>query len=90
MTGGPNARLPGEARWLGVGPVTWKDQVGAMVTRILRLTAAPKPGEKPAVQYAVSGFAGGALGTSTSLNGVPVALTLSADTHDQRLVVRVQ
>lgn len=44
----------------------------------------PSPGSKSPARYAVSGLAGGALGTSTSLNGVPVALMLSADQQDQR------
>lgn len=35
-------------------------------------------------RYALSGFTGGALATTTSLNGVPVALTLAADEADQR------
>ncbi|MCT2582018.1 sulfite exporter TauE/SafE family protein [Actinophytocola gossypii] len=44
----------------------------------------PKPGDKSPARYAMAGFAGGALGTTTSLNGVPVALTLAADARDQR------
>ncbi|MBB3664209.1 hypothetical protein FB384_003113 [Prauserella sediminis] len=44
----------------------------------------PSPGERSRSRYALAGFAGGALGTTTSLNGVPVALTLAADTDGQR------
>lgn len=44
----------------------------------------PREGSKPPSRYAVAGLAGGALGTSTSLNGVPVALLLSADHEDRR------
>lgn len=44
----------------------------------------PAPGERSRSRYALAGLAGGALGTTTSLNGVPVALTLAADTDGQR------
>lgn len=62
-----------------------------IVTGVLVLVVAPimifrrpEPGDRPVATYALAGFAGGALGTTTSLNGVPVALALSSDASGQR------
>lgn len=55
-----------------------------LVVAPLMVLRRPTPGTRPAMQYAVAGCAGGALGTTTSLNGVPVALTLAADADEQR------
>lgn len=43
----------------------------------------PRVANKSSARYGVTGLLGGVLGTSTSLNGVPVALTLSTDQQDQ-------
>lgn len=55
-----------------------------LVVAPLLMVRRPKPGDKSPARYALAGFAGGALGTTTSLNGVPPALTLAADARDQR------
>lgn len=55
-----------------------------LVVAPLMVLRRPTPGTRPAMQYAVAGCAGGVLGTTTSLNGVPVALTLAADADEQR------
>lgn len=69
-----------------IDPTSIRIVAGSLVIVVapLLLIRRPSPGDKSPVQYAMSGLAGGVLGTSTSLNGVPVALTLSADEHDQR------
>ncbi|MEU5849436.1 sulfite exporter TauE/SafE family protein [Saccharopolyspora shandongensis] len=54
-----------------------------IVTPVLVLRR-PTPGDKSPAKYALAGFSGGALATTTSLNGVPVALSLSAEAADQR------
>lgn len=66
----------------------------SVATGTLALVAAPlmilkrvRNGRRPVRHYALAGFAGGALGTTTSLNGVPVALVLSDDTGEQRSVI---
>ncbi|MQA07563.1 MAG: TSUP family transporter [Pseudonocardiaceae bacterium] len=87
LTGGS---IPGlfAGAWLGgsLEPDVLRVLAGVLVLVIapLLMLRRPTPHDKPRTQYALAGFAGGALGTSTSLNGVPVALTLSADVQDQR------
>lgn len=55
-----------------------------LVVAPILMVRQPKPGNKPLSRYAFAGFVGGVLGTSTSLNGVPAAVMLSADQQDQR------
>lgn len=84
------ASIPGLLVGAGVGgaldPVYLR-----VVTGVLVLIAAPilmlrrpRAQHGSPARYALSGFAGGALATTTSLNGVPVALSLSAEAADQR------
>lgn len=59
---------------------------GLLVTLVapLLLLMRPGTGDKPPSRYVLSGFAGGLLATTTSMNGVPAALMLSAEDADQR------
>ncbi|WP_253859353.1 sulfite exporter TauE/SafE family protein [Prauserella alba] len=84
------ASLPGLLVGASVGgaldPEYLRIGTGAMVliaAPIMLFTRPRAQGGSP-VRYAVSGFAGGALATTTSLNGIPPALGLSADAADQR------
>ncbi|TCP44722.1 hypothetical protein EV191_1197 [Tamaricihabitans halophyticus] len=74
--------------WIGG---TLDETVLRVVTGSLVLVAAPlmllrrKAGmRRSGAPYALAGFVGGTLGTTTSLNGIPVAITLSGEDDDQR------
>ncbi|MFC7344265.1 sulfite exporter TauE/SafE family protein [Saccharopolyspora griseoalba] len=84
------ASLPGLLVGAGIGAALDPEYL-RLGTGVLVLIAAPimlltRPRARhgsPA-RYVVSGFAGGALATTTSLNGIPPALGLSTDAVDQR------
>ena len=84
------ASLPGLVVGAGVGaaldPHYLRIGTGVLVkiaAPIMTLTRPSAQRGSPA-RYVVSGFAGGALATTTSLYGIPPALGLSADATDQR------
>lgn len=84
------ASLPGLAVGAGVGgaldPQHLRVGTGvlAMIAAPLMLLTRPSAERGSATRYVLSGFAGGALATTTALNGIPPALGLSADADDQR------
>lgn len=61
--------------------------VAVLVVAPILVLRRPTGGDRTPARYALSGFTGGALATTTSLNGIPVALTLAADDADQRSFV---
>ncbi|MBQ0925529.1 sulfite exporter TauE/SafE family protein [Saccharopolyspora endophytica] len=84
------ASLPGLVVGASVGAVLDPQHlrigtgVLAMIAAPIMLLSRPRARRGSLARYAVSGFAGGALATTTSLNGIPPALGLSADAADQR------
>lgn len=84
------ASIPGLLVGAAVGGAL-SPRVVHIVTGLLVILVAPmllmqKPGagDTPASGYVLSGFAGGLLATTTSMNGVPAALMLSTEDADQR------
>lgn len=84
------ASLPGLVVGAGIGgaldPHYLRIGTGvlAMIAAPIMLLTRPTAQRGSPARYVVSGFAGGALATTTSLNGIPPALGLSADAADQR------
>lgn len=84
------ASLPGLVVGASIGAVLDPQHL-RIGTGVLAMIAAPimvlsrsRARRGSFARYAMSGFAGGALATTTSLNGIPPALGLSADAADQR------
>ena len=84
------ASLPGLVVGAGVGaaldPHYLRIGTGVLVVVAapVMLLTRPRAQRGSPARYVLSGFAGGALATTTSLNGIPPALGLSADATDQR------
>lgn len=84
------ASLPGLVVGAGIGaaldPHFLRIGTGvlAMIAAPIMMLSRPRAQRSSPVRYLVSGFAGGALATTTSLNGIPPALGLSADAADHR------
>ena len=84
------ASVPGLVVGAGIGAVLDPHvlRIGtgvlAMIAAPLMMLSRPRAQRSSPARYVVSGFAGGTLATTTSLNGIPPALGLSTDSADQR------